>query len=129
MNPHELTTNQKVAGSSPAERANGNGRFAGQTPTGHPIFCRLSRLVPRLEPQRDLENPEIARARIGRGSRKTSICGRSEHLLVVFHGAPPRSASWLLKDTTAAALGLCALLSECAFAFSAVRWLRAAYLV
>jgi threonine/homoserine/homoserine lactone efflux protein len=47
----------------------------------------------------------------------------------VFHGAPPRSASWLLKDTTAAALGLCALLSECAFAFSAVRWLRAAYLV
>src|SRR5215207_8351659 len=40
--------------------------------------------------------------------------------LVVFHGAPPRSASWLLKDTTAAALGLCALLSECAFAFSAV---------
>jgi len=120
MNPHELTTNQKVAGSSPAERANGNGRFAGQTPTGHPIFCRLSRLVPRLEPQRDHENPEIARARIGRGSRKTSICGRSEHLLVMFHGAPPRSASWLLKDTTAAALGLCALLSECAFAFSAV---------
>jgi hypothetical protein len=120
-------TNQKVAGSSPAERATGNGRFAGQTPTGHPIFVAC--LVPRLVPQRDLENPEIARARIGRGTRKTSICGRSEHLLVVFHGGPPRSASWLLKDTTAAALGLCALLSQSAFAFSAVRWLGAAYLV
>jgi threonine/homoserine/homoserine lactone efflux protein len=47
----------------------------------------------------------------------------------VFHGGPPRSASWLLKDTTAAALGLCALLSQSAFAFSAVRWLGAAYLV
>jgi hypothetical protein len=56
-----LTTNQKIAGSSPAERARESDRFAAKTPTDHPISCHLSRLLPRLVPQRDLQNPLIAR--------------------------------------------------------------------
>ena len=44
MNPHELTTNQKAAGSSPAERALGSGRFAAKTYSGqalYPVFHLL----------------------------------------------------------------------------------------
>ena len=42
--PHELTTNQKAAGSSPAERALESGRFAAKTYSGHalcPVFHLL----------------------------------------------------------------------------------------
>jgi hypothetical protein len=37
---HELTTNQKAAGSSPAERALESGRFAAKTYSGHAL-CPL----------------------------------------------------------------------------------------
>ena len=65
------------------------------------ILFFVAHLVPRLVPQRDLQNPEIARAPIGRGTSKTSICGRSEHLLVVFHSAPTSKGPSLANNLIA----------------------------
>jgi hypothetical protein len=53
--PHELTTNQKAAGSSPAERATESGRFAAKTYSATLFVRSFTRSMPQLVPQRGTE--------------------------------------------------------------------------